>query len=68
MVARSGTSTPALTPASTPREPSAFITTTDQLPSSTSQATVCLSAPWAEAAQKSCVLGGVGGASPACRS
>ena len=43
---------PALTSASTPREPSAFITTTDQEPSSTSQVIVWRPAPVADAAQK----------------
>ena len=43
---------PRSTSAATPREPSAFIRTTDQLPSRTFQVTICLPSPEADAAQK----------------
>jgi hypothetical protein len=55
-----GRSAPALTPVSTPRDASAFITTTDQLPSLTSHVTCCRPAPRADAAQKDCVAGRAG--------
>ena len=61
-----GTSAPALTPASTPLEPSAFITTTDQLPWRTSHVSVWRPAPWAEATQKSRLAGGAGCPPPRC--
>src|SRR4051812_50203329 len=58
-----GASVPALTPASTFFEPSAFMTTTDQLPRRTFQSTVCLPAPFAETLQNRCATGG-GGRAP----
>ena len=48
---------PALTSAWTPGEPSAFITTTDQSPSRTSQVSVCVPAPCTEASQMCCFAG-----------
>ena len=50
--------------AATPREPSAFIRTTDQSPSRTFHVTVCVPTPEAEAAQKRCSVGGPCGAPP----
>ena len=54
---RNGMLAPALMSASTPSEPSAFITTTDQSPSSISQSTVWVPAPWFDAAQMSACSG-----------
>ena len=51
--------------ATTPREPSAFIRTTDQSPSRTFHVTVCVPTPDAETAQKRCSVGGDCGAPPA---
>ena len=59
-VLRYGTLAPAPTPAVTPREPSPFITTTDQPPDSTSQ--VSEREPWAT--QMSCAVGGPGAREP----
>src|SRR5512132_512619 len=56
---------PRSTSAATPREPSAFIRTTDQSPSRTSQVTVCFPGPEADAAQKFWAVGGRPGAAPA---
>jgi len=53
---------PRSTSAVTPREPSAFIRTTDQSPSRTFQVSVCVPTPEAEAAQKDCSVGGACGA------
>jgi len=50
--------------APTPRDVSAFITTIDQSPSSTSQVSVCGPGPFADAAQKSCVAGAAGRSAP----
>ena len=55
-----GTLAPALTAAATLREPSAFMTTTDQSPDCTSQVSEC----WPFAAQKRCSAGGPGGCAP----
>src|SRR6266480_3493376 len=55
---------PRSTSAVTPREPSAFIRTTDQSPSRTFQVSVCVPTPEAEAAQKDCSVGGACGARP----
>src|SRR4051794_41983355 len=62
-----GASVPALTPASTFFEPSAFMTTTDQLPLRTFQSTVCLPAPFADTVQNRCATGGAGGPPPGVR-
>src|SRR4051812_50113319 len=59
-----GTSAPALTPASTPLEPSSFMTTTDQLPWRTSQVSDWRPAPCAEATQKPWLAGGGGRGGP----
>ena len=56
---------PRSTSAATPREPSAFMRTTDQSPSRTFQVTVCLPWPEADAAQKFWAVGGRPGAAPA---
>src|SRR6266508_1432680 len=56
---------PRSTSAATPREPSAFIRTTDQSPSRTFHVTVCVPTPEAETAQKRCSVGGPCGAPPA---
>src|SRR4051794_41954160 len=61
---RKGTVAPALTAASTPAEPSAFITTTDHDPSCTRQVRRCAPLPCADAAQKWRSLGGAGAALP----
>ena len=55
---------PRSTSAATPREPSAFIRTTDQSPSRTFHVSVCVPTPEAEAAQKLCSVGGARGAPP----
>ncbi len=60
-------SAPALMSASTPSEPSAFITTTDQSPSSTSQSTVWRPVPWFEATQMSACSGEAGRPLPGWR-
>jgi hypothetical protein len=60
MAERIGTLAPALTPASTPREPSAFMTTIDHEPCLTSHVSVCWPEPWADAAQKRWSLGTAG--------
>src|SRR3954454_18644693 len=62
-----GASVPALTPASTFFEPSAFMTTTDQLPLRTFQSTVCLPAPFADTVQNRCATGGAGRPPPCVR-
>src|SRR5438034_8957880 len=56
---------PRSTSAATPREPSAFMRTTDQSPSRTFQLTVWLPGPEADAAQKFWAVGGRPGAAPA---
>src|SRR5918994_4577347 len=57
-------SAPMLRSAATPREPSGFMTTTFQLPSSGSHSSVCSPAPVAEAAQNVWSAGGPSGAPP----
>jgi hypothetical protein len=56
---------PAFTPASTPCEPSAFMTSTDQSPSSTSHVSFCVPARWVSAARMPCVVGGAARRAPA---
>ncbi len=53
-----------LSSAATPREPSSFITTALQLPSSGSHSSVCSPEPLAEATQNVSSPGGLAGAPP----
>src|SRR5918994_4270732 len=62
---RYGTLAPALTSTSTPGDPSAFMTITDQSPSSMSQARVWEPAPCVDAAQIVWSAGGAGLGRPA---
>ena len=59
---------PALTRASTPGEPSAFIRTTDHDPESVSHVSTCVPVPCADATQNVCDAGGLGVCVPGCRS
>ena len=64
---RKPSSAPALTPTSTPREASAFMTTIDQSPSSTSQVSVWRPEPSADASQNRWLAGASGLPSPSSR-